>query len=333
MQVGKRMKRFMLALALVLIGVALIFYWIVVATRDRAIAENQRILATRTQWLADQLDLVLQQRMVQTFTFAALPSLRGFATADEATRPARMAVAYSELQAWVAADPNLRAISIVDSLGIVILTTDRSMNVNWGERVFVREALAGKLYASPPVRESGELSQYYSAPIINNAGEVAGALIVRVAAQEMWSVLGTSNDVMLIDENNVQIANRAILPSLFMALSPLASEVSARLLAEKFYGTEIAQLSVTRLDDLANAIKRADAAFVIYRDPQAQTWHAATNRMKTKPWTVVTTVSEDTVMLPVRDAIIDQFALAVSVALLVAGTLNLAWRILQRETQ
>lgn len=333
MQVGKRMKRFILVLALVLIGIAVIFYWMAAATRDRAIAENQRILTARAQWLADQLDHVLQQRMVQTFTFAALPSLRGFAAADVVTRPARMAVAYSELQAWVAADPDVRAVNIVDSLGIVILTTEGSMNANWGERVFVRQALAGKLYASPPVRESGELSQYYSAPIINNMGEVAGALIVRVAAQEMWSVLGTTNEVMLIDENNVQIANRTTLPSLFVALSPLATEAHARLLAEKHYGAEITQIGSINLSDLATTIKRDQAAFVIYRDAQAQTWHAATYRMKTQAWTVVAMVSEDTVMLPVRDAIIDQLVLAVSVALLVAGTLNLAWRMLQRETQ
>jgi hypothetical protein len=307
---------------------AAMFLAIGILARDRALADADRELMTRAQFLAHQLDRTMQQRMVQTFTFAAFPSLRGVATADEATRSARMAIAYSELQAWVAADPNVRAVSIVNSLGIVILATDATINTNWSERVFVRQALAGQLYVSPPVREWGELSQYYSAPIINNLGEVAGALIVRVDAQEWWSVLETSNDVMLIDENGVQIANRATMPPLFVALAPLAAEVQTRLVAEKHYGAEITHIGSIHLSDLATTIKRDQAALVIYRDAQARTWHAATYRMKTKPWTVVAMVLEDTVMAPVRDALVDRFALAVSVALLVAGTLNLAWRML-----
>jgi C4-dicarboxylate-specific signal transduction histidine kinase len=327
------MKRFSLVAALAMICFGITFYWMATAVHDRVLAESQRTLTTRAQFLAHQLDRTMQQRMVQTFTFAAFPSLRGVATADEATRSARMAIAYSELQAWVAADPNVRAVSIVNSLGIVILATDATINTNWGERVFVRQALAGQLYVSPPVREWGELSQYYSAPIINNLGEVAGALIVRVDAQELWSVLETSNDVMLIDENGVQIANRATMPSLFVALSPLAAEVRARILAEKQYGAEITQIGAINLSDLATAIKRGQAAFVVYRDAQAQTWHAAIYRMKTKPWTVVVVVSEETQMTPARDAIVDQFALAIIVAVLVAGTLNVAWFILKREPQ
>jgi len=326
------MKRFFILSLLALLLFAAMFLAIGILARDRALADADRELMTRAQFLAHQLDRTMQQRMVQTFTFAAFPSLRGVATADEATRSARMAIAYSELQAWVAADPNVRAVSIVNSLGIVILATDATINTNWGERVFVRQALAGQLYVSPPVREWGELSQYYSAPIINNLGEVAGALIVRVDAQEWWSVLEPSNDVMLIDENGVQIANRATMPPLFVALAPLAAEVQTRLVAEKHYGAEITHIGSIHLSELATTLQRDQAALVIYRDAQARTWHAATYRMKTKPWTVVAMVLEDTVMAPVRDALVDRFALAVSVALLVAGTLNLAWRMLH-ETQ
>ncbi|MBI4790096.1 MAG: cache domain-containing protein, partial [Chloroflexi bacterium] len=174
------MTRLLAHVALALIILAAMFMLVGVQERARALAEAQRDLASHAQFTANALDRVLQIRMTQTFTFAALPSLRGFAASDEAARPAHAVIAQTELQAIAAADPNVRACSITDIGGNVILTTDGSMNKNWGERLFAREALAGQLHASVPSRDFGEISQYYSAPILDNAGNVAGALVIRV---------------------------------------------------------------------------------------------------------------------------------------------------------
>lgn len=296
------------------------------AARDRAINEADRALEMRAQFLADQLDRVLQLRMVELFTFAALPSMRGFAASDETTRAARTAVALSELQAIAAADPNVRAAFILDPTGTVILATNAGlMNSAWGERAFVRDALAGKITASAPAREFGELSQYYAAPILNNAGDVAGVFVLRVVVQEMWSALGMQNDVMLVDENGVRLADRSTQPQIFVALAPLTTTVSTQLIAEKRYGADLTQIAATTLADVSTTIKRSESARVVYRDAQNQMVRAATRRLKTNVWTVIVFTPEANVLAPVRDAIIDQLIIAFMVALVCGGSFAVAW--------
>jgi hypothetical protein len=176
------MKQFFFLGALALIIFAAMFFVTGSLERERAIADADRGLVTRAQFFANALDRALQQRMMQVFTFAALPSVRAFAASDETSRDARAAVVRAELAAMVSADPNIHAATIVDPRGFVIMTTDNSMNADWRARFFVSEALRGHLYASVPAREPDEIAQFYSAPILNNAGDIAGALVLRVDA-------------------------------------------------------------------------------------------------------------------------------------------------------
>jgi hypothetical protein len=312
------MKRSVALGAIALMSLAIAIYQTDSATRTRALADAQRDLAARAQFLADTLDRLLQLRMTQTFTLAALPSLRGFAASDETARTERAAIAQRELHAIVAADPNVRATSIVAVTGLVILTTDGSMGAHWGERAFVREALAGHLHASVPARDFGEVSQYYSAPILDNAGNVAGALIVRVAAQEMWSVFDAQTNTLVVDEYGVRIADRLNAPQPFVALVPLAPETAASAVAEKRYGAEVTQIRATNLPALAEAIKREKATQLVYRDADGQTIHAALRRLVTNPWTVIVFEREDAIFATTRETLWDEIKLMV-VALTVAA--------------
>jgi hypothetical protein len=309
------MKRFLLLGGLALIIFSAMFLVVGSLARDRALADADRELVGRAQFLANVLDRTLQQRMMQTFTFAALPSLRGYAASDETTRDARAAVARTELAALTFADPNIHAATIVGARGIVIMTTDDSMNADWRARVFVGEALRGHLSASAPAREPDEIVQYYSAPILNNAGEVAGALILRVDAQEMWNALDAPYGVMLVDEFGVRIMDRSF-TQLFTALAPLPVDIAAKPLAEKRYGAEITQIRATDLSDFAEAIKRGGAAQLVYRDGKGRAVHAATRRIVTNPWTVIAYESEDDILLPVRQTLYSQIGLAIASALI-----------------
>ena len=279
--------------------------------RARALADAQRDLAWRAQFTADALDRTLQLRMTQTFTLAALPSLRGYASSDDAARAGRAAVAQSELQAIVAADPNVRAASITDIAGKVVLTTDGSMNANWGERVFVREALAGHLHASVPARDYGEISQYYSAPILDNARNVAGAMVIRVVVQEMWDLLGKQVDVFIVDENGVRIADRTATPQTFVALAPLGPDVIANVMTGKVYGSEITQIRATNLPDLAGAIKRGGTRELSFRDANNQMIYAALGPISTNAWTVVAFESEDAIFAGTWDTLLYEIIIAV----------------------
>ena len=296
-----------------------LLYLLATNLRAEAIASADTTLAARARLISDMVDHTLQWRMAEAFTFAALPSLRGYAASDDAARPSRIAAALVELKAIVAADQSIRAVSIVDPSGAVSLTTDSSMNANWGSRVFVREALAGHLYASPPSRDGGQVSQYYSAPIIDNAGDVAAELVLRVSAQELWDALGNLQEVILVDEEGVRIVDRSRSPQTFAALVPLASDVAARVLLDKRYGVEVTQVSATRLVALAEAIKRSNMAALSYQNVDGRTVRAATRQAAIQPWTVVVFQDEDDLISPVRDALIG--AGGVSAAALMVGVL------------
>ncbi len=312
------MRRVLLFEIFVCVVVGIIIAANVFFARARTLAATDQTLASRAQTLADSVDRVLQQRMIETLTLAALPSLRAFAASNDADRVVRAATARNELASIVAADPNVRAASIMDVFGTVVLTTDATMNVNFGERMFVREALAGHLHASAPANDFGELLQYYSAPLINNFGEVAGALVLRVTVQELWGTLGAQGDALLVDENGVRIADRTKTPQLFFALAPLPADITARPLAEHRYGADTTQIHATALPELAAAIMRGGMNLVVYRDASGQTMRAATRRMVTNPWTVIVSEPEGVALSPARDALIDQLIVALVSALATA---------------
>jgi C4-dicarboxylate-specific signal transduction histidine kinase len=291
------------------------------ATNQRAetLASVDTTLAARAFLISHMVDHTLQWRLSEAFTFAALPSLRGYGASDDASRPSRTAAALVELKAIVAADPNIRAVSIVDPSGRVILSSDDSMNARWGDRVYVRQALAGQLYASPPSRDGGQVSQYYSAPIIDNAGSVAAGLVIRVSAQELWDSLGSQPEAMLVDEEGVRIIDRTGSPQTFSALVPLASDVAARVLLDKRYGVEVTQITATRLVNLADAIKGSKAASLSYQNVDGKTVRAATQQTLIYPWTVVVFEEEDFALTPMRDALI--WTCAVSAISLIFGVI------------
>ncbi len=316
----KRIWILVAAAALLLGAFVLLSY---MDNRTRAASEGQRELAARAQLVATAVDRVLEWRTFEILTFVALPSLRGFAASDETARPSRTAIALAELQAIVAADPNIRSAAITNQAGYVILATDATMNSDWSNRVFVREALAGHLYGSPTARESGQVSQYYSGPLVDNAGQVAGALVMRVAIQEMWDILKDQPNVWIVDENGVKIADSSDKPKLFSSLVPLSGDVAADMAAEERYGNEVEQIRSANMGDLAKAIQKRDKEG-IFRDTDGQVIHAAIRPLKNNPWTVVVFEREDVVFAPALGAFVDQMKVG-GIALLLGGALMYAY--------
>jgi len=277
--------------------------------RARALATADRELMTRAEFLANTLDQTLQRRMVATFTFAALPSLRAYAASDANGRLPRGPVAREELRALVAADEHLRAASIVDVTGRVIMTNDDTMAVDWRLRAFVREPLRGQLYASVPARDGGEISQYYAAPILNNAGDVAGSLVLRVSAEELRATM-SGWEAWLVDEEGVRIVDRTAQPQTFTALAPLTAEAMTRVLAEQRYGAEITQIRATNLSALRDEINRGRASPIVYTDANGKAMHAGARRLRTNLWSVVVLQSEEAMTAPARDSLLAMILVA-----------------------
>jgi C4-dicarboxylate-specific signal transduction histidine kinase len=305
-----------------LIAITFLFF----SSRASALANADRDLAIRAQLIANSIEMTLETRKVEVFTFAALPSLRGFVASDEDTRPSRIAVAQSELQSLVAADPLIRAASILDPGGIVVLTTDASMNADWSERAFVRQAMTGHIYASPPARDFGEVSQYFSAPILDNAGNVAGVLVVRVAVEELWSSVQSVTDVLILDEEGVRIADTSTPPHTFAAIAPFSNEAELRVLREKRYGSETLQIYVSPLVTLSSQLK-GNNAFVSFPDPAGRSMRAAIRKIGTNPWTVIVMTPEDAILSSTDLAFLRAFVLGM---VLILAAESLAYFVFRR---
>ncbi|MBI3537093.1 MAG: cache domain-containing protein, partial [Chloroflexi bacterium] len=265
--------------AIILVGA---IYFTDANLRASARENAQRDLSARAKNLADAIDRNLQARLIQTLTFAALPSLRGFAASDETGRASRTAIAQNELQAFVAADPNLRAAFILDAAGSVVLATDETMRASFAERLFFRAAMSGQLFASAPAKDFGEVSQYYSAPLIDNAGNVAGVLVLRVAVQEFWNGIGKNE--MVVDENGILIADGSDKPQTFFALAPIAGETYNQLIAERRYGAEQGALRFSNRAALASFSKVDNAGGFVFSDANTPTTFGATRRLQTNFW-------------------------------------------------
>lgn len=244
-------------------------------------------LAFNAQRTAREIDRLLELRMRQVFTFAALPSIRAFAASDPATRAQRAAVALNELRAWVAADTQVREAFIVDRSALVIMTTGEEWGSSLITRQFVRDALAGHVAISPVSHERGEISTYYAAPVLDNAGNIAGALVGRLAVQELWSTVGKGENwhTLLVDENGVRLEDTSDPAMRLVALGTVNATQGQQMVNEQIYG---AQQTLVRAGDWARAQElaaRGTLAQLQPRDVGAEV--IAVQSLVNKPWSVV----------------------------------------------
>ncbi len=254
-------------------------------------ATNLDEIARRT---ANEFDRLIQMREQQVFTFAAFPSIRAFAASSPETRSQRAAVALNELQAWVASDTNVREVFITDQNGIVIMTTLEGWNSDVSARQFVREALAGRLAASPVAYDRGEYSNYYAAPVLNNRGDVAGALVARVAAQELWSVLprGANWYTVLSDENGVRLDDTGDPKRRMSSFGAMDAARATRIANAQTYGAQLPQVRATNLERAQQFITLGALDQLHASDFSADA--LAAQRLISKPWTVLVLAPQPT---------------------------------------
>lgn len=209
-------------------------------------AANLQEIAQRT---ANELDRLIQLRQQQVFTIAAFPSIRAYASSSPELRSQRAAIALNELQSWVSSDTNVREVFVTDAQGIVIMATREGWNDNVSNRKFVQDALSGQLAVSPVTRDRGEFSIYYASPVLDNAREIAGALVIRVAAQELWDITprGENYYAVLSDENGVRLDDSGAPTNRLASFAPLDVALATHVLNEQTYGAELPQVRSTNL--------------------------------------------------------------------------------------
>jgi len=280
-----RPRRFSVSFAIILL-VALFPLVLLVATGWVRAPVAPQSEAVR---LALELDRLLQLRLKETFTIASLPSIRVFASSTPVDRTQRLAVASNELQAWVAADTPLREAFVVDTQGVTILSTENDWGQNWSARAFIKQALAGKPDISPPSRDAGEMSQYYAAPILDATGNVAGALVARIEAQELWEPVSAASSgatyAVLVDENGVRLADGGDEARNLTALAPLTTDEQTRVLSEQTYGAQLTVLRMDRFTRAAQLIRTGALDSLSAADFGASA--LSVQPLTTKPWVVL----------------------------------------------
>lgn len=255
---------------------------------------NSQNLKEIAQRAANEYERLLQLRQQQVFSFAAFPSIRAFTASTPETRAQRASVALNELQSLVASDQNVRQAFIVDSTGTVILSTLDNWNDRLGNRQFVRQALEGKITVSPIARDRSENSINYAAPVLNNAGAIAGALVMRVAAQEFWSVLprGENFYAVVSDENGVRLEDTGDPARRLASFGALDAARAARIVSEQTYGAEMPLVRATNLERAQQLITQGALDQLRAADVNADA--LGYQRLVSQPWTVLILASQAT---------------------------------------
>lgn len=270
--------RFFLLLIIALIPAVLTFVLFTPAT------PNLKEIAQRT---ANELDRLIQLRMQQVFTVAAFPSIRAYAATSPESRSQRAAVALNELQSWVSSDTDVREVLLTDAKGIVIMATREGWNSDMSARQFVQQALEGQLAVSPIAKDRGEFSTYYAAPVLNNDKEIAGALVIRVAAQEMWRVTphGGGYSAILSDENGVRLDDSGNPAFRLLALGSPDTKRATDILNTQLYGAQQPQILGTGLDKAQEIVTRG--AIDELKPADLRVGQVAAQRLVSKPWYVL----------------------------------------------
>jgi C4-dicarboxylate-specific signal transduction histidine kinase len=279
---------------------------------------NLQEIARRT---ADELDRLIQLRQQQVFTISAFPSIRAFAASTPETRSQRAAVALSELQALVASDTNVREAFITDTQGIVTMATREGWNADLNDRRFVQDALSGLLVVSPIARDRGEFSTYYASPILDNDKEIAGALVIRVAAQEMWSVTPRGEDwyAVISDENGVRLDDSGDPARRLSSFAPLDTDLASKVVSEQTYGAELPLLRATDLPRAQELLERG--VLDQLRPADFNVGSIATQRLISNAWVVLALAPEPSLtarFAPLALALLTALVLALGGALLLS---------------
>lgn len=245
---------------------------------------NLREIAQQT---AREYDRMIALRQQEVFSIATFPSVRAFTASSPETRSQRAAVALNELQAWVAADTNVREAFIVDQAGKVIMTTLEGWNQDISTRQFVQEALMGQIAVSPVAHDRDEFSNYYASPILNNEKNIAGALVIRVSAQELWSVTphGERYYAVLSDDNGTRLDDTGDAARRLMTFGQLDAAREARIVKTQLYGTQVLQLRATNLERAQTLLTQGALDQIGPSDFGVSA--IAAQRLVSKPWTVL----------------------------------------------
>ncbi len=310
-----------------IIPIGLIVWFTHIKGREALLNAQVRSLISHARELAESLDRLIEERKRNVSLFAASHGVRGFSAASLEERPALASMALDELQALVRANPNFHMARLLDRNGRVILSTGPEMGADYSFRPYFKEAMEGRVYASD-ISISVDIGKpviYFSAPVKDNKGRIVGVAVLRVLAEEVWGLVekekghvGEGDVFTLFDEYGIRLAHSRDRSLIFKAVVPLSPEIERRLILEKRLG-EATRIEATDFPELAEGLRHAkEKPYFTHRLAiSLETYHSGAAVLKSKPWTVISTLPESSFLLPIRRHTRNLLGFSAAIALLV----------------
>ena len=203
-----------------------------------------------------------------------------------------------------------------------------------GQDYFKKPLEVGQSYVSPVIFDSPswEGALYFSHPVRSPDGKIVGVLRLRYNAEVLQKLIrqynnlaGTSSFAILLDENHLQLAHGTLPDLRFKSIMPLAADTMANLkAAQRLPDLPDRNLSLNLptfeqgLQDIDNQTYSSAPYFTAALDESGQNIAAvAVARMKTQPWFVAYTQSQDALSQPLREQSFTFGAIVAGIILLV----------------
>jgi C4-dicarboxylate-specific signal transduction histidine kinase len=144
------------------------------------------------------------------------------------------------LAALAKANPDIHFVMVMDALGGVRISTDRDlMGRNFAFREYFKEAIAGRSFTTGIVvgAAAGAAGVFFAEPARDEAGQVVGAVVLRVRATAFASILDevrhdTNLTPSMVDGDGV-VVHHGNKDLMFRSLMPLDDDVQKRIKSDQ----------------------------------------------------------------------------------------------------
>ncbi len=276
---------------------------------------NTRLFNSALQ-TARSLDELLLTRLADVKAHAQIPELIDYLRQDSGQQidSSQYAKVTRTLSALIQQEPSFFvSYALLDKQGVNVADTQSSQ---FGEDesagdYFNHVVETGGAYISP-VQYSVQLSKpiiYFSSPVVDTNGEMLGVLRARYLSRPLDDVIhksagnaGHDSYAILVDEYGVLLSHGKRTDVILKSITPMKSDVIARLISEKRLPNWPEDQLTTNLPGLINALDRPSSSpfFSTELGDGSNTAHGVIKEMSSMPWKVIFITDQATFLGPIE---------------------------------
>ena len=307
------LRRKLLALLLCACWTPLVATAAATQLRARSIMEGdaRKLLAASAEQIAAEVDAFNSEYVRVATRLANLPGVTRYYAhpSDEAAT-----VATAELDSVRQADANILAAHLVDGAGHVVVSTIAALvGTDLSFREHIQESLKGRPVISDVFlglpKAGGHPVVVYDRPVLREARETVGIVVLTVLASGLWDVARATNGragvgsyTVVLDSHGIRIAHSYRQDHVFHPTGTLEPPVVDQMVRERRFGEETRALLESPLpipEQFFRARARSLEGLTTlepFRSSANNGYNiAVAARLRTVPWTVFSVVPESSV--------------------------------------